>query len=421
MELPKSGWSLKDILAQVRPTDSRYDNSSFVAKQIEGAKERRKAAKSEKAAIPSAEASMRDSGDQTDAIAKLAEDRLKSVREAVKPRESAFYDKVEATSSQKEMSRMFTQLNLSRPILRGVEGMGFVTPTAIQSKVIPLALMGRDICGSAVTGSGKTAAFLLPSLERLLFRPKDQPATRFLVVAPTRELAAQCHAMLLAFAKFTDIQSVLVCGGAKNVKAQAAELRARPDCVIATPGRLLDHLQNSASVHLDDLDILVLDEVDRLLELGFQEEITEILKYVPVKRQTLLFSATFTDNVEDLLKLALKKPVRVMADAHKLVAPRLQQEFVRIRPTMEKDRMAILAALLKRTFTQKVMVFFDTKSEAHYARVLLGLLDVRCAELHGNVTQTARLQALQNFKDGLVDVLLCTDLAARGIDVSGEV
>lgn len=165
----------------------------------------------------------------------------------------------------------FAALHLSRPLLRAVSGMGFDSPTPIQRRVVPLALAGKDVCASAQTGSGKTAAFLLPLLERLLFRSRRVAATRVLVVAPTRELATQCRAMMGQLAQFTDVRSALVVGGL-SLKEQEAELRTRPDVVICTPGRMIDHLRNSSAVDVDDLEALVLDEADRLLELGFQDE-----------------------------------------------------------------------------------------------------------------------------------------------------
>ena len=311
----------------------------------------------------------------------------------------------------------FSQLNLSRPLMRGVQAMGFVEPTAIQARVIPVALAGRDVCASAVTGSGKTAAFLLPSMERLLYRPKAVAATRVLVVTPTRELAAQCHAMGSSLAQFTDMTLSLITGGTKNLRPQEAELRSNPDIVICTPGRLIDHLRNSAGVHLDGLEILILDEVDRLLELGFREEVEELVRLCPTARQTLLFSATMSTTVEALAALSLHRPVRVGVDVHNAVASRLVQEFVRIRQGREGDRKAILMALVTRTFKERVIVFFDTKVQAHRMALAMGLLGVRCAELHGNLTQIQRLEALNAFRNQDVDVLVATDLAARGLDV----
>ena len=330
---------------------------------------------------------------------------------------AAFFDTETALYGTADV---FNQLNLSRPLLRGVASMGFVKPTPIQAAVIPVALAGRDICASAVTGSGKTAAFVLPILERLLHM-KYTGRTKALIMTPTRELAAQCLGMLSTFAQFTKIRAVLVVGGSKNVRAQAAELRTRPEIVVATPGRLLDHVTNSTGFTLQDVEFLVLDEADRLLDLGFQDEVHEIVKMCPeARRQTLLFSATMNTKVDDLVNLSLKKPVRVdISDKKKKggqkgveVAPRLEQEFVRIRSGNEGlNREGILLALLTRTFQKQTIVFFDTKLTAHRLMILCGLCGIKCTELHGDLTQQQRLTALDEFSTGKVDVLVSDALS----------
>lgn len=235
----------------------------------------------------------------------------------------------------------------------------------------------------------------------------------------------------------TNIRTCLIVGGTKNVQAQAAELRTRPDVIVATPGRLLDHITNSSGVILDDVEFLVLDEADRLLDLGFQDEIMEIMKLCPPphNRQTLLFSATMNTKVDDLIKLSLKRPVRIhISDQQQRnigmttddsnyqqsleVAPRLEQEFIRIRSNNEATyREGILLALLTRTYQTQTIVFFDTKVNAHRIMILCGLCGMKCTELHGNLTQQQRLTALEDFKSGAVDILLATDLAARGLDI----
>jgi len=335
-------------------------------------------------------------------------------------RAKAFFDNEPADEGGDEIE-VFAQLTLSRPLLRGIASMGFVKPTPIQAAVIPLALQGRDICASAVTGSGKTAAFLLPILERLMHRYLGR--TKAMILTPTRELAAQCVGMLTTFANFTKIRACLIVGGTKNVNSQAAELRTGPEIVVATPGRLLDHVTNSPGVSLGDVEFLVLDEADRLLDLGFQDEVHELIKACPIQRQTLLFSATMNTKVDDLIKLSLKKPVRVRitdknANKDLEVAPRLEQEFIRIRPSNEGvNREAMVLALLSRTYTKQAIVFFDLKTKAHRLMILCGLLGIKGAELHGNLTQQQRLTALEDFRTGAVDILLATDLAARGLDI----
>ena len=223
----------------------------------------------------------------------------------------------------------FDSLKLSRPLLRAVATLGFTSPTPIQQRAIPVAMMGKDLCASAQTGSGKTAAFILPVLERLQYRKTR--ATRVLIVCPVRELATQCQSMIEQLAQYmSDLSCSLVVGGLP-LKAQEVELRNQPDIVVCTPGRMIDHLRNSKSVHLDELEILILDEADRLLELGFTDEIQELLRNCPAQRQTMLFSATMTSKVDQLIQLSMKRPVRIDTDPLYDVAKHLVQEFVRIR------------------------------------------------------------------------------------------
>ena len=318
----------------------------------------------------------------------------------------------------------FTEMNLSRPLLRSVQALGYTAPTPIQRRVVPLALAGQDVCGSAVTGSGKTAAYLLPVIERLLFANQGRrsaAATRVLVLVPTRELATQVQSMCSQLSQFVQpaVRCALVVGGL-SLKAQEAELRSRPDIVVATPGRMLDHIRNTLAVHVDEVDVLILDEADRLLELGFEDEVLQIVKSCPVGRQTMLFSATMTSKVETLAKLSLRKPVRVSADPLYDMANKLVQEFVRVRSGREKDREAILLSLCSRSFTGGgVLVFTDLKRTAHRIAILLGLAGMTCVELHGNLTQRQRLEALELFREGKADYLVATDLAGRGLDISG--
>ncbi|KAM3758699.1 hypothetical protein ACB098_01G064600 [Castanea mollissima] len=312
----------------------------------------------------------------------------------------------------------FIELNLSRPLLRACEALGYSKPTPIQSAVIPLAMNGSDICGSAVTGSGKTAAFALPTLERLLFRPKRLPAIRVLILTPTRELAVQVHSMIEKLAQFTDIRCCLVVGGL-STKVQEAALRSMPDIVVATPGRMIDHLRNSMSVDLEDLAVLILDEADRLLELGFSAEIRELVRLCPKRRQTMLFSATMTEEVDELIKLSLTKPSRLSADPSKTLPRSLTQEVVRIRRMREVNQEAVLLALCSKTFTSKVIIFSGTKQAAHRLKILFGLAGLKAAELHGNLTQVQRLDALELFRKQQVDFLIATDVAARGLDIIG--
>lgn len=318
-----------------------------------------------------------------------------------------------------ESHATFHQMNLSRPLLKAITAMNFVHPTPIQAATIPVALMGRDICGCAATGTGKTAAYMLPTLERLLYRPLDGPAiSRVLVLVPTRELGVQVYQVTKQLSQFTTIEVGLSVGGL-DVKAQEAVLRRNPDIVIATPGRLIDHLKNTPTFSLDSIEVLILDEADRMLDEYFAEQMKYIVKQCSRSRQTILFSATMTEEVKDLAAVSLNKPVKVFIDSNQDVAFNLRQEFIRIRKEREGDREAILAALICRTFHDHVMVFVQTKKQAHRLHILLGLLGIKVGELHGNLTQPQRLENLTKFKNEEIDILLATDVAARGLDISG--
>ncbi|KAL0951162.1 hypothetical protein HGRIS_007894 [Hohenbuehelia grisea] len=332
-------------------------------------------------------------------------------------RKAAFF---ESDSGPSEQHASFLSMNLSRPIVKAITSLGYNKPTPIQSATVPVALLGKDVVGNAVTGSGKTAAFIIPMLERLLYRErgKNAAATRCLVLVPTRELGVQCFDVGTKLAAHTDVTFCLVVGGL-SVKAQEVSLRNRPDVVIATPGRLIDHIRNSPSFTLDALDILVLDEADRMLSDGFADELTEIIKSCPTSRQTMLFSATMTDSVDELVRLSLNKPVRLFVDPKRTTARGLVQEFVRVRAGKESERPGLLAALCKRNFKNNVIVFLRSKKLAHQMRIVFTLLGLRCEELHGDLTQEQRLRSLQLFRDGAVDYLMATDLAARGLDIKG--
>lgn len=320
--------------------------------------------------------------------------------------------------SKKDGGGSFQTMSLSRPILRGLTNIGFAKPTPIQAKAIPIALMGKDLVGGAVTGSGKTGAFIVPILERLLYRPKKVPTTRVVIMLPTRELAIQCHAVAVKLASFTDIKFCLAVGGL-SLKVQEAELRLRPDVVIATPGRFIDHMRNSASFAVETVEILVLDEADRMLEDGFADELNEILTTMPKSRQTMLFSATMTSTVDKLIRLGMNKPVRVMVDSQRKTVNTLTQEFVRLRPGREEKRMGYLIYIAKNLYKERVIIFFRQKKIAHEVRIVFGLLGLSCAELHGSLNQTQRIASVEAFRDGKVSFLLATDLASRGLDIKG--
>uniref|UniRef100_G3U162 Probable ATP-dependent RNA helicase DDX27 n=1 Tax=Loxodonta africana TaxID=9785 RepID=G3U162_LOXAF len=321
-------------------------------------------------------------------------------------------------ASQYDENLSFQDMNLSRPLLKAITAMGFKQPTPIQKACIPVGLLGKDICACAATGTGKTAAFALPVLERLIYKPRQAAVTRVLVLVPTRELGIQVHSVTKQLAQFCSITTCLAVGGL-DVKSQEAALRAAPDILIATPGRLIDHLHNCPSFHLSSIEVLILDEADRMLDEYFEEQMKEIIRMCSHHRQTMLFSATMTDEVKDLASVSLKNPVRIFVNSNTDVAPFLRQEFIRIRPNREGDREAIVAALLTRTFSDHVMLFTQTKKQAHRMHILLGLMGLQVGELHGNLSQTQRLEALRRFKDEQIDILVATDVAARGLDIEG--
>jgi ATP-dependent RNA helicase DDX27 len=431
----------KDTVVTRTKEDAEKDNTS---------KSRKKKRKQAAAEDENGEEEEESDDEEARAEAEKAANFFDSTAEAKLPSSSTGGGSNDPDDSEDMIQ--FSQMSLCRPLLRAVASMGYVTPTPVQRRCLPLALGGRDICASAVTGSGKTAAFLLPLLEKILQRKQtaggglgsrrnaaaNVACTRALILCPTRELAAQVLSMMTGLTEFIRpegfITGTLIVGGAKNISSQSLQLKARPDVVVATPGRLVDHLLNTTSFHLSDVEFLVLDEADRLLEMGFQDELTEIVKNCPKERQTLLFSATLdSTKIDDLIQLSLKRPVRVAVstkhgskggDGKKNtkgdveVAPRLEQEFIRIRSGNEGHREAIFLSLLTRTFEeQRVICFFDTKNTAHRIRILAGLLGFSCTELHGDLTQQQRLEALEAFRNGDVNVLLASDLAGRGIDI----
>lgn len=325
----------------------------------------------------------------------------------------------EIDTTKKQSHETFASLSLSRPLLKALSSLNYTKPSKIQSATIPIALMNKDIVAGAVTGSGKTAAYMIPIIERLLYKPSKLASTRVIVLTPTRELAIQVADVGKQIARFTPSISFGLAVGGLNLRQQEQMLKARPDVVIATPGRFIDHIRNSASFNVDSVEILVIDEADRMLEEGFHDELTEIMSLLPTKRQTLLFSATMNTNIKQLISLSLKRPVRIMIDPPKQTAVKLIQEFVRVR---KRDNLkpALLFNLLRKLDPRgqrRIVVFVSRKELAHRLRIIMGLLGMNVAELHGSLSQEQRLDSVTKFKTLEVPVLLCTDLAARGLDI----
>ena len=304
----------------------------------------------------------------------------------------------------------FTQFGLSDPVLEGVKAMGFVDPTPIQLRAIPLVLSGRDVIGSAQTGTGKTAAFALPILSKL------GPSTgqiRTLILEPTRELAAQVETAFRDFARFTDIRTVAVFGGVGYGK-QTDALRAGADIIVATPGRLLDHM-GRGNCRFDHVAFLVLDEADRMLDMGFLPDVRRILDRCPRDRQTALFSATIPPQIETLIQWAMRNPETVEIGARRAPAETVKHV---VYPVAESQKAQHLLALLDQVHYESVIVFCRTKHGADSVGSQLKRNNHSVAILHSNRTQSEREQALNGFRNGRFEVLVATDIAARGLDIA---
>ncbi|MEO7085404.1 MAG: DEAD/DEAH box helicase [Gemmatimonadaceae bacterium] len=304
----------------------------------------------------------------------------------------------------------FTSLKLHRDLLRGIKELGFARPTPIQTDAVPPALEGRDILACAATGSGKTAAFLLPICNQLLERPRG--TTRALVVTPTRELAAQIVKEFEEIAVHTPLTGAAVFGGV-GMGPQEHAFRTGVDIIVATPGRLLDHLKHPYA-KLDKIEHLVLDEADRMLDMGFLPDIRRLLKYVPAKRQTLFFSATMPAPIVTLTRELLHDPATINLQRTAAPAAGITQA---IYPVNQELKSQLLYELLERGLMKEALVFTRTKHRANRLWEFLTKRSVNVARIHGNRSQAQRTDALEGFKDGRYRVLVATDIAARGIDV----
>ena len=306
----------------------------------------------------------------------------------------------------------FSSFNLHADILRGIKDLAFTRPTPIQADSIPPAMEGRDVLACAQTGSGKTAAFLLPTIHRLMTHPARVRAVRALVLTPTRELAAQIHANLQEMATHTPITGAPVYGGV-GMGPQEHAFRTGVDILIATPGRLLDHLKRPYA-KLSNLEVLILDEADRMLDMGFLPDIRRILKALPEKRQTLFFSATMPNEIRQLTHELLKNPAVIQVERQSAPAVGITQA---IYPVPMHLKSGLLLELLKNNELESVICFTRTKHRANRLADFLRRHNINCAAIHGNRTQGQRNAALSGFKDGSHRVLVATDIAARGIDV----
>ncbi|WP_118985353.1 ATP-dependent RNA helicase RhlE [Photorhabdus sp. CRCIA-P01] len=309
----------------------------------------------------------------------------------------------------------FKSLGLSADILRAVEEQGYSAPTPIQQQAIPVVLAGKDLLASAQTGTGKTAGFTLPMLQRLNDSPiqmKGRRPVRALILTPTRELAAQVGENVRDYGKYLRLRSLVVFGGV-SINPQMMKLRGGVDILVATPGRLLD-LEHQNAVDLSRVEILVLDEADRMLDMGFIHDIRRVLNKLPPKRQNLLFSATFSDDIKNLANKLLRDPVSVEVARRNSASEQIEQlvHFVD-----KKRKGELLSFLIGSRNWQQVLVFTRTKHGANRLAEQLNKDGITASAIHGNKSQGARTRALADFKDGRIRVLVATDIAARGLDI----
>ena len=311
----------------------------------------------------------------------------------------------------------FDTLGLLPELLRAVREQGYENPTPIQEQAIPLVLAGRDLMGRAQTGTGKTAGFTLPLLQMLApsantsASPARHPI-RALILTPTRELALQVEESVRTYGKYIPLRSTTIFGGV-NINPQTKALRAGVEIVVATPGRLLDHHQQG-NLNFSHLDVLILDEADRMLDMGFIRDIQKILNLLPAKRQTLLFSATFTDEIKQLASKFLRTPATVEITPQNTAAELVRQV---VHPVDRERKRALLAHLIQSRNLSQVLVFTRTKHGANRLSEQLDKDGINSMAIHGNKSQPQRIKALEDFKNGNVRVLVATDIAARGLDI----
>ncbi len=309
----------------------------------------------------------------------------------------------------------FDQLGLIEPLLKALKAEGYTTPTPIQQQSIPIVLQNRDLLGCAQTGTGKTAAFALPILQILQEDNKPGRAYRHiraLVLTPTRELAVQIDESFAAYGKYTGLQQQVIFGGVSQ-NAQTLALRYGTDILIATPGRLLD-LMNQGYVHLDHLEVFVLDEADRMLDMGFIHDVKKVIRHLPEEKQTLFFSATMPPQIAQLADSLLYNPVRVEVAPVSSTAEKIDQSVYFVH---KRDKMQLLLHLMQQHEIKRTLLFARTKHGADRIAKDLKKAGLRADAIHGDKSQVARQRALSDFKNGKLRVLVATDIAARGIDV----
>ncbi len=306
----------------------------------------------------------------------------------------------------------FRKLELDEALLKALDTQGYTSPTPIQKQAIPVVLSGKDLLGVAQTGTGKTAAFGLPILQLLNEKKFSNKGIKALILTPTRELAIQIDESLAAYGTHTRLSHSVIFGGVSQ-HTQVQKLKRGVDILVATPGRLLD-LMNQGFINLKSLEFFVLDEADRMLDMGFIHDVKKVIKSLPEKRQTLFFSATMPEEIQNLAKMMLKNPVKVEVTPPSSTVDKIQQ---RVYFTNKPDKRKLLLHLLESNGIENALVFTRTKHGADKVARFLDKAKINSAAIHGNKSQNARQNALKNFKNGNLSVLVATDIAARGIDI----
>jgi ATP-dependent RNA helicase RhlE len=307
----------------------------------------------------------------------------------------------------------FQSLGLIDPLLQAISTLGYKEPSPIQTQAIPLVLSGKDVLASSQTGTGKTASFVLPILQKLSTKPQAKNnSTRVLILTPTRELAGQVHESILEYGQNLPLRSAVVFGGVK-INPQMMKLRAGVEILVATPGRLLDlHQQNA--IQFDQIDTFVLDEADRMLDMGFINDIKRIIKLLPYKRQNLMFSATFSTEIRALVKSILNDPVELDVATRNATVVKIYQT---VHPVDKGQKTALLSHLIHKNKWEQVLVFSKTKHGANKLVKQLAAEHIHASAIHGNKSQSQRTKALAEFKSGELHILVATDIAARGLDI----